>query len=287
MAFFFTGSAIAGKLIVEWNGDLLAAIFLSGLFGTLLAIIVGLPALRIRGLYLAVTTFAFELAMVSYFLNTRFFDWVPSYSERVERLPIFGSIDYSSTKGIYFITAISLVVALLAIKGLRESRTGRVLLALRDNEHGVGAFGISVIRAKLMAFGIAGFLAGCAGALHVAHQQAFVPVTNSSGLGSSIRVFIAAIVGGIGSSLGAILGSLFLFGTIWWLRGDWSIFATGFGILTVLLIAPGGISSLIYRIRDSALKQFAIKKNIDVPSLVADDLIPISAPTSEEANDEI
>lgn len=287
MAFFFTGSAIAGKLIVEWNGDLLAAIFLSGLFGTLLAIIVGLPALRIRGLYLAVTTFAFELAMVSYFLNTRFFDWVPSYSDRVERLPIFGSIDYSSTKGIYFITAISLVVALLAIKGLRESRTGRVLLALRDNEHGVGAFGISVIRAKLMAFGIAGFLAGCAGALHVAHQQAFVPVTNSSGLGSSIRVFIAAIVGGIGSSLGAILGSLFLFGTIWWLRGDWSIFATGFGILTVLLIAPGGISSLIYRIRDSALKQFAIKKNIDVPSLVADDLIPIPAPTSEEANDEI
>ena len=107
MAFFFTGSAIAGKLIVEWNGDLLAAIFLSGLFGTLLAIIVGLPALRIRGLYLTVTTFAFELAMVSYFLNTRFFDWVPSYSDRVERLPIFGSIDYSSTKGIYFITAVS------------------------------------------------------------------------------------------------------------------------------------------------------------------------------------
>ena len=62
------------------------------------------------------------------------------------------------------------------------------------NEQGVGAFGVSVIRAKLMAFGIAGFLAGCAGALHVVHQQAFVPTSNVSGLGSSIRVFIAAIV---------------------------------------------------------------------------------------------
>jgi hypothetical protein len=97
-----------------------------------------------------------------------------------------------------------------------------------------------------------------------------------SGLGSSIRVFIAAIVGGIGSSLGAMIGSLFLFGTVWWLRGDWSIFATGFGILTVLLIAPGGISSFIYRFRDWLLKQFAIKKDVHVPSLLADDLLPDS-----------
>jgi len=274
MAFFFTGSAIAGKLIVEWDGDLILAILMAGTFGTLLAIIVGLPALRIRGLYLAVTTFAFELAMVSYFLNTRFFDWVPSYSDRVERLPIFGNIDYFSTRGIYFVTAIALVLSLIAVKGLRQSRTGRVLLALRDNEQGVGAFGVSVIRAKLMAFGIAGFLAGCAGALHVVHQQAFVPASDVSGTGSSIRVFIAAIVGGIGSPLGAMIGSVFLFGTTWWLRGDWSIFATGFGILTVLLIAPGGISSFIYRFRDWSLKQFAIKKGIHVPSLVADDLLP-------------
>ncbi|GIR37202.1 MAG: hypothetical protein CM15mP49_25870 [Actinomycetota bacterium] len=57
-------------------------------------------------------------------------------------------------------------------------------------------------------------------------------------------------------------------------RGDWSIFATGFGILTVLLIAPGGISSFIYRFRDWSLKQFAIKKEIHVPSLIADDLLP-------------
>ena len=160
------------------------------------------------------------------------------------------------------------------MQGLRQSRTGRVLLALRDNEQGVGAFGVSVIRAKLMAFGIAGFLAGCAGALHLVHQQAFVPTSDVSGTGSSIRVFIAAIVGGIGSPLGAMIGSVFLFGTTWWLRGDWSIFATGFGILTVLLIAPGGISSFIYRFRDWLLKQFAIKKGIHAPSLVADDLLP-------------
>ena len=127
MAFFFTGSAIAGKLIVEWDGDLILAILMAGTFGTLLAIIVGLPALRIRGLYLAVTTFAFELAMVSYFLNTRFFDWVPSYSDRVERLPIFSNIDYFSTRGIYFVTAIALVLSLIAVQGCAKTNRARVV----------------------------------------------------------------------------------------------------------------------------------------------------------------
>ena len=165
--------------------------------------------------------------------------------------------------------------------GLRQSRTGRVLVALRDNEQGVAAYGVSVVKAKLMAFVIAGFFAGAAGALYVVHQQSFAGLTTNR-LGNSIRVFIAAIVGGIGSTMGAMIGSLFLFGTIWWLRGDWSIFATGFGVLTVLLIAPGGISSLLYRFRDWVLTQLALKRDIKVPSLIADDQIP-DAPPKEMA----
>tara|TARA_B100000953_G_C17995544_1_gene413457 strand:+ start:345 stop:1421 length:1077 start_codon:yes stop_codon:yes gene_type:complete len=271
MAFFAVGAVTAGKMIIEWNLDLIPAILLSGIVGMGLALVVGLPALRIRGLYLAVTTLAFELAMLNYFLNRRFFDWVPSPSDRVLRLPIFGHIGYSSSRGVYFVSAVALIVAVAAVRGLRNSRTGRVLLALRDNEQGVSAYGVSVVRAKLMAFGIAGFLAGCSGALFVVHQQSY-SVTGRGQL--SIRVFISAIIGGIGSALGAFLGSLFLWGTIWWLRGNWFFFATGFGILTILLIAPGGLSSFLYRFRDWILRQYAIRKNINVPSLIADDQIP-------------
>ena len=177
-------------------------------------------------------------------------------------------------------------MSLVIVHGLRQSRTGRVLIALRDNEQGVEAYGVSVVKAKLMAFSIAGFFAGCAGALYVVHQQSFAGMTDSRGLGNSVRIFIAAIVGGIGSMMGALLGSLFLFGTIWWLRGDWSIFATGFGVLTVLLIAPGGVSSLLYQFRDWLLTQFALKKDIKVPSLIADDQIPDAPPDTGGGEDE-
>ena len=129
MAFFAVGSVTAGKMIIEWNMDLIPAILLSGIVGMGLALVVGLPALRIRGLYLAVTTLAFELAMISYFLNRRFFDWVPSSSDRVLRLPIFGQIEYSSSRGVYFVSVVALIIAFAAIRGLRNSRTGRVLLA--------------------------------------------------------------------------------------------------------------------------------------------------------------
>ena len=284
MAFFATGSAAAGKMIIEWNMDLIPAILLSGVVGTGLALLVGLPALRIRGLYLAVTTFAFELAMISYFLNRRFFDWVPSSSDRVLRLPVLGRLDYSSSRGVYFVTAVALILVMVAVRGLRHTRTGRVLLALRDNEQGVAAFGVSVVRAKLMAFGIAGFLAGCSGALYVVHQQAF-SVTGQGG--QSIRVFIAAIVGGIGSMMGALIGSLFLWGTLWWLRGNWFIFATGFGVLTVLLIAPGGLSSFLYRFRDWLLKLYASKKEIHVPSLIADGQIPEEVQKEKKVPNEV
>ena len=286
MAFFAAGAALAAKMILEWNLDLIPAVLLAGAFGATLSLLVGLPALRIRGLFLAVTTFAFELAMMSYFLNGRFFDWLPANSDRVDRLPILGRIDYTSSRGIYFVTVISLFLTLVIVHGLRQSRTGRVLIALRDNEQGVEAYGVSVIKAKLTAFSIAGFFAGCAGALYVVHQQSFAGMTDSRGLGNSVRIFIAAIVGGIGSTMGALLGSLFLFGTIWWLRGDWSIFATGFGVLTVLLIAPGGISSLLYQFRDWLLTQFALKKDIKVPSLIADDQIPDAPPDTKGGEDE-
>ncbi len=285
MAFFAAGAALAAKMIVEWNLDLIPAVLFAGVFGASLSLLVGLPALRIRGLFLAVTTFAFELAMMSYFLNGRFFDWLPSNSERVDRLPILGKVDYTSSRGIYFVTAVALLLTLWAVHGLRQSRTGRVLVALRDNEQGVAAYGVSVVKAKLMAFAIAGFFAGAAGALYVVHQQSFAGLTTNR-LGNSVRVFIAAIVGGIGSTMGAMIGSLFLFGTIWWLRGDWSIFATGFGVLTVLLIAPGGISSLLYRFRDWILAQIAFRRDIKVPSLIADDQIPDAPPKEEEVTNE-
>lgn len=259
------GSAVAAWMIINWQADLLLVTLVAGVVGAAISVVVGLPALRVRGLYLAVTTFAFAVAVASYILNPRFFGWLPQ--ERVPRLPILGRIGYTSPEGIYWVSVVALALAAVAVRGIRRSRTGRVLLALRDNEAGTSAYGISVTRAKLTAFAIAGFLAGASGGLVVVHQQAFGAAEANASLG----IFIAAVVGGLGSILGALLGSLFFWGTFWWLEGAWRLFASSIGVLAVLLIAPGGLGGLAYEARDWLLRQLASRRDIHVPSLVADD----------------
>lgn len=243
------GGTVGAWLTLEWELDIILVTLLSGLVGAAVAAVVGLPALRLRGLYLAVTTLATALALSSYLLNPRFFDWIPD--DRVPRRPIFGRIDWDSTRGVYFVCLVAMLVTLVGLQGIRRSRTGRVLLALRDNEAGVTAYGVSVMRAKLTAFAIAGFMCGCSGALFVHHQQSLVGPTGGAGIG----LLIAAVVGGLGSLLGAFLGALWFWGTFWWLEGNWRVFATGFGAIAVLLVAPGGLAMLVYQARDALLQR--------------------------------
>jgi branched-chain amino acid transport system permease protein len=266
VAFFAIGAAVAAKLTHTWNVDLLLATTAAGAVGAAAAVLVGLPALRYRGLYLAVTTFAFALATTSYFLNRGFFEWVPS--QRVPRQPILGRIDIASPTRIYYVMLAALLLVLFGLHGIRNSRTGRALLALRDNERAAQAYSIDVVRAKLTAFAISGFVAAFAGALFVHHQQAFgsTPYQPSENL----AVFAMAVVGGITSLPGALLGALYLLGTRWFLPLQWQFLASGFGVLLVLMLLPSGLGGLLFAIRDHALRWVAGRRGIIVPSLLAD-----------------
>ena len=246
---FAVGAAVGGWLNLEYNADILVASLVAGLVGAAVAAVVGLPALRLRGMYLAVVTLALSLAGTAWLLNPAFFDWVPS--ERVPRLPLLGRFSYDSPTRLYYLVLVMTVLAVVALQGIRHSRTGRVLVALRENEAGAAAFGISVVRAKLSAFAISGFFAALAGGLFVHHQQSFD--IGFYGGGSGIGFFIAAVIGGLGAIFGAFLGALWFFGSFWWLEGRWRIFASGIGGLMVLLIAPDGIAGLLYRLRQMAL----------------------------------
>src|SRR5262249_39705577 len=128
------------------------------------AFLVGLPALRLQGLYLAVTTLAFGLSVTSWMLNEQFFGWVP-VNERIKVEPLFGRIDIDTPTRYYAYTAIILGLVILAVQGIRRSRTGRVIVAMRDNERAAQSFSVSVVRAKLSAFVLSGTVAGIAGGL--------------------------------------------------------------------------------------------------------------------------
>jgi branched-chain amino acid transport system permease protein len=152
---------------------------------------------------------------------------------------------------------------------VRRSRTGRVLLALRENERAAQSFGINVARAKLTAFALSGFVAGVGGCLYVYLLQAFTPTV--FGPDQSILVFTTAVVGGIGSLLGAALGAIYLEGGQWFLPGaDWQALASAVGVLLVLMIVPGGLSDVVYRVRDAGLRWVATRRGLIVPSLLAD-----------------
>jgi branched-chain amino acid transport system permease protein len=276
VAFFAIGAVVAAKANVEHDADLIVSLLLAALVGGVVALLVGLPALRRGGLHLAVTTFAFALATTSYLLNDRFFDWVPGSADRVERLPILGLVDYDSPTRMYYVTIVGFGLVVLALRGVRRSRSGRVLLAIRENERAAEAYGVSPTRAKLTAFALSGAIAAFAGGLFVHHQQSFGEGPYNPG--QNFAVFTMAVIGGIGSLPGAVLGAVYLRGTQWFLPADWQVLATGAGVLVVLLVLPNGLGGLLFQIRDVWLRSVVRRRGLVVPSLVGDDRIEAPAP---------
>ncbi len=266
MGFVGVGAAVGAVVTKTWGLDLMIALPIAGVAGALVAVVVGLPALRVRGLFLAVTTLAFTITASNYLLNPKYFAWVPQ--GRIERPPLFGKLDLTSQSSMYYLCLAVLVIVILAVTGIRQSRTGRVLLALRENERGAQAFGVNIVRTKLLAFAMSGFLAAIAGCLFVHVTQTFS--VDQFGATASFAAFTSTVVGGLGSLTGGIIGAIFARGGTWFLQGNWQLLPSAAGVLVVLLVFPSGLGGMVYRLRDLWLRSVARRNAIIVPSLVAD-----------------
>ncbi len=284
MAFVAIGAAVSGKCTISWNVDMSLSLLAGGAAGAFAALVVGLPALRLRGLYLAVTTLVFGLAVNSWLLNRKFFGWIPQ--QRIERLPLFGRIDVSTPTRFYVYTLVVLALVYVALHGIRHSRTGRAIVALRENELAAQAFSVQPIPVKLTAFLISGFVAGIAGGLFVQLSQSFD--LTSYGAGTSLDVFTSAVVGGLGSLFGGVLGAVFLRGSQWFITAaEWRLLSSALGVLIVLLVIPGGLASLVIKIRDRYVK-FAVARPHQpaVPDAeVSGDHVPDVIPADQDAGD--
>jgi len=266
MSFAAVGGAVGALATATWGLDLSLGLLLGGLAGAAVAVVVGLPALRLPGLFLAVTTLAFALATSNWLLNRKHAGWIPG--GRIGRPPLFGAIPLDSQDAMYWCCLACLAVAFWAVRGIRRSRTGRVLLAQRENERGAQAFGVNVTRAKLSAFALSGFLAAVAGCLLVHLQQQYSELLFAPA--ESFNVFTSAVVGGLGSMTGAVLGALYLQGGGWFLPSRWQLLPSAVGVLVVLMALPGGLGGLVFRLRDHWLRSVARRRAVVVPSLVAD-----------------
>lgn len=228
------------------------------------AMLVGLPALRIPGLFLLPVTFAFAAAVQSAFFEDRYFGWI--LPDKPIRRPTLFFLDFSSERAMYFLTAGCLVLALSVVSRLRRTRTGRILIALRENDASVEAFGVPVVRTKLLAFGVSGALAGFAGAVYVHQQQGLNGQVFTAFAG--VQAFAAAIFGGIGSPVGAVLGtSYYEFIEHFGVSGLVEPFARNGGALLIIFAAPAGLISILNLLRDAVLRVVAQRRQLYVPSL--------------------
>ena len=267
VAFMGFGGATTGILVTAHGVDLFVALACGALVAAATAVVIGIPALRISGPFLAVVTLAFALASANYFLVPRYFPWFDP-QKSIARLPLFGRIGITSDREMYYVCLVLLVAVLVALSTLRKSHAGRAMIAGNQNRLATQSFGINTVRVNLVAFAVSGAVAGLAGGLFVIQQEAY----NFSAFPAEYGLvfFTMVVIGGLGSIPGAVLGAVYVYGTQYLLAPGYQVLATGAGILLLLILLPGGLGGLFYSWRDRLLRALARRRGLVVPSLVAD-----------------
>jgi ABC-type branched-subunit amino acid transport system permease subunit len=244
------GSSVPLVLLMPFAGAVTAVV----------AVLVGLPALRVRGLYLAVSTLAFGLWFMGAVLDTpcwtvpglnrQLCTGLPNPQSTLIAAPNLFGIGLASERAFAWFSLGVLVVSVLIVRLWRDRGVARRLMAVRDNETGAGALGIPLARTKLLAFALSGFIAGYAGVCLAFATQRFS--TDTFDPTFSILVVSMVVIGGLGSIDGAVLGAIYLVGipAIFGSNPTIQFLTSGLGLLAFILYLPGGLSELLHRFGD-------------------------------------
>ncbi len=209
-AFMAVGAYAAYNFQLRIEGiPILLSFILAGCCAAAVGVLFGLPSLRIKGFYLAVATLAAQFFVI--WVLTKF-PWFSNDSSSgvisAQKIDLFGIAINTPVKKYLFVLAIVCVMALLA-KNLVRSSTGRAWMAVRDMDVAAEVIGIRLMPTKLLAFAVSSFFCGVAGALYAFCYLGSVEPDGFS-LDLSFRILFMIIVGGVGSILGAFLGSAFI-----------------------------------------------------------------------------
>jgi len=279
-AFVGLGAGTTGSMLVHWHADLFLALVASAIVGGVAAILVGIPALRIRGLFLAVTTLAFGVPVSTYLLNSAH---VPAFTPATVPRPLFLSrFSLDDPLTFAYLCILVAIVAVMLARNFRNGRVGRTVVAVRDNERAASSFGVEPMRAKLTAFAFSGALAGVAGGLYVVGLRG-IPFSGFDPE-QSLVVFTMVIIGGAASLPGALLGAIYVRGAQYFLSGPAQLLATGAGLLILVLFFPGGLGQLAFSLRDRWLTWIADRHGLAVPTLREEPDLPQQPASGIEAD---
>ncbi|TCD14903.1 branched-chain amino acid ABC transporter permease [Oricola cellulosilytica] len=205
-AFFGFGAFSSAWLNSTTGIPVFFTIPLAGLMTTAVGMIFGLPAARIKGLYLAIATLASQFILQDFFARANWFSGGSSGS-LAETVTIFG-FPLDSDERYYYLVLFWTLISLFAVANLKRSRDGRALVAVRDHYLSAEIMGINLTKYRILAFGISSFFAGLGGALF-GHYLGYVSAEGFTIL-LSIQFLAMIIIGGLGSVMGTILGTAFI-----------------------------------------------------------------------------
>src|SRR5438445_5379337 len=253
--------ALGAYLTARWASDwTLLALFLGvGAVGAGVMILVGLPALRVRGLTLAVTTLG--LAVVSH-------DWLYRQSWIGGENPLARTVTSPGLGGglgtptsqlaIYYLAVAVLALAVLMCAALRRSSPGRLFVAVRDNERASAAFGVSPAAVKLAVLAVSGFFSAAAGVLWADSWRALSTTQFTPEL--SVAILAIPVIGGLGSVGGAVAAAVLLYGLTFFVgphvsglfgslgqNVGFSLFLAGSGVVAVVMHFPNGIAGEVHK----------------------------------------
>lgn len=239
------GAVAGSRLTSVWHVNFWLAFAAAALVGAIVAVLIGLPALRLPGTLLAVVTLGFAVVCETWLFAQPWFQG----DGRLDRPA------WISNRTYYAITVVALLAALLAVRTLQRARIGRNLVAVRDNPIQAAAMGIAVTRTKLTGFVVSGVMASLGGFLWAAGAgatdgRAFPAIR-------SLALLSAAIIGGLGSIGGAVLGTAYFLGIPYFASERYpllGILTTGVGMLLLVVVFPGGLARLLYSGRDAAAR---------------------------------
>jgi len=238
-AMFGIGAYGTGLLQVQLGWPFWLAFPSGAIIATTVGLALSLPALRLSGLYLALSTLAFA----------QFTQWVFLHWESVTfgaggfKTPSisFAPLPVSKTLGLYYLSLLLVIILFFLAQNLMRSRIGRAFVAVRDGDIAAQSLGVDLLRYKALAFGISGFYAGIAGGLYSAMLNFVSP--EGFDLFQMVIQKAMVVVGGLGSIAGSILGATALVSVLEALRAVKGFQEIVFGAILVsfIIFMPGGI----------------------------------------------
>ena len=253
--------AVVGVRVATETGSLMLGLLCGGATGAVVSAAVGLPALRMQGLLLAVATLAFALATFSWLLRQ---DWAFGAGLSSRPVSVLG-VELATSRGFYYAALTVFAAVLAAAAVLRRSSFGRSLVAVRDNEQAARVLRIAPWRLLVSAYAFAGFVAGVGGVV-LAMNNTFVTRAIFSPA-DSINVVAIAVIGGLSELTGPLLGAAYLIGIREFFDLELSALAgLNAAWLILILEQPRGLHGLLDSTRRNLIDQIARFHGIDPDS---------------------